>query len=569
MNRHRPTLLDHLALLAAKAHCRSAFNRFLSATKRATAVQEQALLTKIRRNADSQFGYDHRFSRVRSAKDFVRQVPIRTYEDHQPYIDRVKVGDFRALFGPNQRVLMFALSSGTTDKPKYIPVTEPFLKEYRQGWNACGIKALLDHPHAFLRPILQTVSRIDETRTAAGIPCGAISGLMAANQKRLVRKYYTTPAVAGDISDATAKYYTIMRLAVPKDVSWMVTASPATQLRLAQVADEHREQLIRDVHDGTLWAELPIGADIRNALRSRLGANCEAGKRLERIVSEHGALLPKHYWDLGFVANWTGGTIGLYLQDFPESFGNTPIRDIGLLASEGRVSIPVDDGTPAGILDITSHFFEFIPRDGIEESSPPALRSHEVEVGQEYFVLMTTSSGLYRYHLGDLVRVVDFVNEAPVIEFLNKGEHVSSISGEKLTEHQVVQAMDQAADVAGTRVMNFVLAPQWSRPPRYVLHVESVDPTRCQRLATDFERQLAALNVEYASKRSSERLGAVQVNVLPKGFLARLDVRLAARHRQGNEQYKHQYLYTRPGDDADFPEAMGYKAPASSSDWRR
>ncbi len=74
-----------------------------------------------------------------------------------------------------------------------------------------------------------------------------------------------------------------------------------------------------------------------------------------------------------------------------------------------------------------------------------ALRAHELEVGCEYFVLLTTSAGLYRYQLGDLVRVVGRVNAAPLIEFLNKGEHTCSLAGEKLTEHQVILAMDAAA----------------------------------------------------------------------------------------------------------------------------
>ena len=104
-------------------------------------------------------------------------------------------------------------------------MTKTFLDEYRRGWNAFGIKALLDHRGAFLRKIVQVSSRMDEMRTAAGIPCGAITGLMAATQKRLVRKYYVAPECVARIDDPTTKYYTIMRLAVPCDVAFMITAS--------------------------------------------------------------------------------------------------------------------------------------------------------------------------------------------------------------------------------------------------------------------------------------------------------------------------------------------------------
>ena len=562
--KRRPTFFDRIAAVVAASHARRVYERFQAATRRATAVQEQVLLAKIRRNADSDFGRKHHFDRIRSAADFVRELPILRYEDHRPYIERVKAGELSALFGGRQRVHMFAMSSGTTEQPKYIPVTDAFLEEYRQGWNAFGIKALLDHPVAILRGIVQVSSRMDEARSEAGIPCGAITGLMAATQKRLVRKYYISPRCLAEIDDAAAKYYTVMRLAVPSDAAFVITASPATQLKLARTADDCREQIIRDVRDGTLRADLPVPQAVREELRPRLKADPETARRLESLVTQHGRLLPRHYWELAFLANWTGGTMGLYLQDFPEYFGNVPVRDVGLLASEGRVSIPVDDGTPAGILEITSNFFEFVPRDRMEETSPKAFRCHEVEIGQEYFVLLTTSSGLYRYDLGDLVRVVGFAGQAPIIEFLNKGAHISSMAGEKLTEHQVILAMEIAAAAQGLPVASFVLAPQWATPPYYRLYLEPAVAGGAQphrrpvgdvpdwpnRLAAVLDEQLQAVNVEYAGKRQSARLGAVQAHLLSPGTLADLDRREADRYRKGNEQYKHRYLYVRPGEDA-------------------
>jgi hypothetical protein len=555
--RSGPTLTDRLMFVIARHHAERVYERFLVATRRAVAVQERVLASHIRRNADSDWGRDHHFDRIRSIEDFRRQLPILRYEDHQPYIERVRTGHIQAMFGGRQRVRMFALTSGTTDQPKYIPVTDEFLSSYRRGWNAFGIKALLDHPEAFLRGIVQITSRMDESRTPAGIPCGAITGLMAATQKRLVRKYYVAPQCVAEIDDAAAKYYTIMRLSVPRDVAFTITANPATQLKLARTADEHREQLIRDIRDGTLWPGLPVPAHVRRLLQPRLKADPDKARELETLVSRHGALLPKHYWNLAFTANWTGGTMGLYLQEFPGYFGDVPVRDIGLLASEGRISIPVRDHTAAGIMDTESHFIEFVPADRIEESSPSSYLCHQLDVGQEYFVLLTTASGLYRYHIGDLVRVVGYSGEAPIIEFLSKGAHTCSLAGEKLTEHQVMRAMEQAATKAGLPVTNFVLAPRWGQPPFYMLHAdpEAVGKARTDtKLATEMDDQLSAVNIEYASRRRSERLGPVRLNLLPSGFLAHLDHKQAESRRKGNEQFKHRYLYSRPDEDAAFPE---------------
>jgi hypothetical protein len=546
------SILDHLMARLAAAHAQRVYGKFSAATARAAEVQSRVLLAKIRRNADSDFGRHLGFHQIRSVADFRRRVPIMGYEDHQPWIERVKGGDTRAMFGGRQRVRMFALTSGTAAEPKYIPVTDHFLAEYKAGWNAWGIKALLDHPAAILRGIAQVSSRMDESRTTCGIACGAITGIIAATQKRLVRKYYVTPGFLAEIDDPAAKYYTIMRLSIPRDVAFVTTASPATQLKLARTGVEHAESIIRDVRDGTLRADLAVPTAVREQLKPRLRPDAATARRLEALLREHGRLLPRHYWNLTFLANWMGGTMGLYLRDFPEYFGDVPMRDVGLLASEGRVSIPVEDGTPSGVLEVTGQFFEFVPADRREEASPPTFLCHELEAGQEYFLLLTTSSGLYRYDLGDLVRVTGYLGQAPIIEFLNKGNHTCSLAGEKLTEHQVILAMQQASQAVGPRVPSFVLAPRWGHPPHYLLHVEASGATHgaaLGKLAEALEGRLCDINVEYAQKRHTDRLGAVAVNVLPAGTLHALDSQLAGLHRKSNEQYKHKYLYCRPGED--------------------
>ena len=565
------SLTDRVMLLATKVHCRRVLKRFYAATQDATRVQERVLLAKIRRNADSAYGQEHRFDQIRSTADFTRHVPLQTYEDFEPYIDRLRRGEHNALFGSGQKVRMFALTSGTTGRPKYIPVTDQFLKEFRDGWNAFGIKALMDHQDTFLRPIVQITSRMDETHTEVGIPCGAITGLMAASQGYLARKYYLTPLCVAHIDDPLARYYTIMRLSVPvENVGFMVTANPATPLRLAKTAAQYSEALIRDIHDGTLWGELRVPDEVRNQLAPRLTPEPARAAVLQRLLEQHGELLPKHFWKLGFMCNWTGGTLGLFLREFAHYFGDTPVRDIGLLASEGRMSITMQDGTAAGILDVTSNFYEFIPATQIDKSEPDCLRSHEVEVGQDYFIVLTNSAGLYRYSIGDQIRVVGFEGQAPIIEFLNKGEHISSLTGEKLSEHQAVVAINQASASAGIRIGNYVLSPQWDDPPYYRLHIETAAATSSSalnRFSQAVDRELCQLNVEYGSKQKSLRLGRLRINLLPEGFLEARDQTLSTRYRRNNEQYKHKFLLTRSGEDRDFPIAKiaGSRAESPAS----
>ena len=536
-------------------HVSSQARRFFEAAERATAVQDDLLARLLARHADSDFGREHHFDKIRNYADFKANVPIRSYADFAPYIDRVCRGEIKALFRPDEKILMFALTSGTTAKPKYIPITPQVLSESRRGWGTWGGKAVLDHPASFLRNILQVTSPMDDHRAASGAPCGAITGLLASTQKKLVLRYYTSPPAVARIGDAMGKYYTIMRLAIPKDVSWVVTANPATLLLLAKTANDHCERMIRDIRDGTLSEDVPVADDIRGQLAPRLNPDPACARRLEKIISEQGAMYPKHYWNLSFRAHWCGGTMGLYESQFPRYYGKVPARDIGLIASEGRMSIPVDDGTASGILAIGNQFFEFVPAEEYDAafgSGVPTLRSHELREGEEYFLVLTNAGGLYRYNMGDRVRVTGWVGQAPLIEFLSRDAHTASMAGEKLTEDQVVMAMRRICDESGTPIVNFVLAPRWGEVPRYRLYVEAEAARRMDRLHEQLDRALGEVNVEYASKRSSLRLEAVELAELSDGALALRDESLRRRRSSTSEQFKHQYLLPRPELDSDL-----------------
>jgi len=191
------------------------------------------------------------------------------------------------------------------------------------------------------------------------------------------------------------------------------------------------------------------------------------------------------------------------------------IAAIGLLSTEGRVSIPLEDGTAAGVLDVCGSFFEFVDAQTGADDPSAIHRCQELIPGHEYRVLMTTSAGFYRYDIGDHTRVHGFAGHAPIVEFLHRGTHVSSVTDEKLTEWQVTAAFQRCSRELGLRITSFVLAPQWADPPFYRLYTDQPidDP---ERLATLLDQQLSRMNIEYASKRSSGRLGPIVLSLLPR-----------------------------------------------------
>ncbi len=192
------------------------------------------------------------------------------------------------------------------------------------------------------------------------------------------------------------------------------------------------------------------------------------------------------------MANWTGGSMGAYLHGYPEIFGERPVRDVGLIASEGRMTIPIEDGTPAGVLDIRHHYFEFIPEDQDDRDDPETVEASELIEGRNYFILLTTAGGLYRYRIHDLVRCVGFHGRAPLLEFLNKGAHFSSLTGEKLSEFQVLAAVSQATKALDLHLGSFLVVPTWGDPPFYTMLVEESDLAEgagTDRLAAEVELQ--------------------------------------------------------------------------------
>ena len=139
-------LVRRLAGRPIQRRARRLAEDFLRQTERAGDVQRELLMSRIARHADSQFGRDHHFGEIRNPADFRRLVPVRGYDGHEPYIDRVRRGDLGALFGPGTEVLMFAMTSGTTDRPKTIPVTRESLADYREGWTIWGMHGLRRPP---------------------------------------------------------------------------------------------------------------------------------------------------------------------------------------------------------------------------------------------------------------------------------------------------------------------------------------------------------------------------------------------------------------------------------------
>jgi hypothetical protein len=526
------------------------WKRWQDLTLKPEEIQERVLRDIVRRNREARFGRDHRFESIRSLSDYRNQVPLADYERLRSYVELAKNGGSHALTA--ERVVLFTMTSGSTGEPKLIPITETSRENHRQLTRLWYYRALVDHPDLFNGKLLGVVSPAIEGQTPGGVPFGAASGLIYQSSPRWIQNAYAVPYEVADVKHPEAKYYLIMRLALEHDISFFGTPNPSTILKLVECVNRHKQEMIKDICDGTITAGCDLPPKMRAALAARLRKNPQRARRLESLIKQDGTLRPREYWPrLQLIGCWKGGSVAVRLKDFPRWFGNTtPVRDLGYMASEAQMTLPVSDSGAAGILAVDKNFYEFIPESEITAAKPLLLTCSELQEGELYYLVLTTPGGLYRYDINDVVRVAGFYNRTPLIEFVRKGRDVTSITGEKLHVNQVIEAMARAERAAGLAVQHFRACADTEKS-LYVFSVEldGARPSREQlaRLLAELDAGLGALNVEYAQKRESRRLGAPLLCVMKAGWFER---KAHATLRDGGRdvQFKAQLLGTTPED---------------------
>lgn len=539
--------------------------KFLATARTSCRQSQQATLQGLLElNAGTQFSKDFGLRPGMSISEFRSCIPVSDYSLVAPYIDQMKLGNHRALLGARNKLLMYAVTSGTTSESKLIPVTDRFVSDYRRSWQTWGAGCHHDHTDLQKLFMVQVASSHRRFDTADGTPCGNISGLVAAMQKFMVRALYTIPQEVAHLRDPLAKRDAVVRFAITDPwVGMLITANPSTILQMAEYASEHTESLIRDIHDGTA-SQVKDSVD-RAAMAKLLRPRKRRARQLEQLAEQHGELRLSDCWSkMTCLGVWSGGSAGAYLPQLRKIFENVPVRDHGLHASEGRMTLPIEDNTPSGILEIESHFFEFIPIDQADSTDPAVLEAHELEEGQEYLILLTTSSGLYRYNIRDVVRCTGYYGSTPLLEFRHKGAHISSITGEKIAESQVVEAVQAAAAELNMPLLQYTLTSHWGEPPGYTLYVhggQELNHESMNQLASRADSLLARSNCEYREKRDTERLGKVQVQQLPVDAWRQFANHRLAATGGSPEQYKHPCLVPDPQFENIFLQQCGQPTP--------
>ncbi|HUK24547.1 MAG TPA: GH3 auxin-responsive promoter family protein [Terriglobales bacterium] len=500
-------------------------SRFRSANPE--AAQREALLRRvIRPNETCEYGRAHGFPSIQSVRDFQGAVRICNYEGFRSYVDRMVRGEQGVLV--SEPVRRFFITSGSTALPKYIPLNSGFIRDKWRAFQTYWSMVRGDHPEMVRGHLIANFSDGSQEQTApGGALCGSESSFWNAFGGGDRTQQYPLPREILKISDAEARYYTIARVLLESNVSVLMTLNPSTIVRLLEVLATYGDLLEEDIKRGGLSAAMAVEPQIRQYVAARYRGSPLRAEQLRSVLSNKLPLA--NLWpDLQLAICWRSPMVRPYLDLLEQSLGAVPQRDYITMASEGIIAVPYEDGVSGGALAVETHFYEFIPAELADHQDPPTLLAHEIEAGKKYVVVLSTSGGLYRYNIGDVVQVRDFIGATPVIEFLHRTGHTCSLTGEKLTEDQVAHAIHGAASRLGLPLRAFTLCPIFKPFPHYALIAEVEDAPERElliRFLMEMDRDLGCRNVEYHSKRSSHRLGAPEFYIVPAGSYAALQQR--------------------------------------------
>ena len=504
--------------------------RFEEACRDPEGAQRRVLARLLAANAATAFAREHRLGPDLTPAAFARAVPIRDYEGHRPWIERQLAGEVGVLTAAPPT--MYTTTSGTTGAPKLLPVPAGWREETAGLMRLWMKRVLAEHPRAFSRKTLSIVSPAVEGHTPRGLPIGSMSGVTYQRIPWLVRRSYALPYAVALVGEHEARYFLTMRLALAANVSSLGTPNATTLVRLAQVGFDRSDEIVKAIHDGVPGLAGPPemvtagghdARDLWDELRAAVRPEPERARALAKLAEAHGGLRPRDCWpELRLVACWLGGSAGHHARRLPEWYGPaTPVRDLGLIASEGRMTIPLADGQPGGALALHTSFFEFVAEDDIDAPTPRVRLAHELEAGVRYYLVFTSGNGLYRYDMNDVVEVTGFHRRAPVVAFVRKGRDMASITGEKIHLNQVQAALREAEAAVGVAVWQFQLIPDVDACAYDLLVEVPGERAGLEGLGTAFDQALGRLNAEYSSKRASARLAAPRIHLMAPGWSER------------------------------------------------
>ena len=522
-----------IANLAWAAASWPAHGRFLRALQQPAETQLALLQRLVGRHADCRYGREHAFSTVRSYEEFARCAPLVDYENLEPYIECIRRGEGKVLTAdPVQRLVP---TSGSGGARKLIPFTAGLQRHFDRALGPWISDLFLQQPRLTCGPaywsITPAVPQPAEEQSAVSIGFDDDSRYLGGVRQRLVESILAAPPALRLVSDIeTFRYLTLLCLLRRRDLALISVWHPSFLTLLLETLPRNWDEWLDDIRAGRCKRCNDLPAPIQQALR--FGPLPGRAKELRRADPHR----PESLWPaLQLISCWRDGHAEFAADELQRRFPNTVIQPKGLLATEAFVTIPFAGRHPVAV---RSHFLEFIDETGARRLV------HQLREGECYDVVVTTSGGLWRYRLRDLVKVTGYVERTPSLRFLGKSNNVSDRFGEKLSETFVAESIREITAALPNPPCFAMLAPGedelgW----RYTLYLEGA--TACD-LAGPLDKALRR-NPHYAWCRDLGQLLAPRLVLLAAGEGYKSYVARELKHGRRLGEIKASALSTRTG----------------------
>lgn len=481
-------------------------------------TQERLLLSIIKKNTTTSFGKNYQFAEINSYEEYKHRVPIHTYEMLAPYIEEQMAGNTFSLTATSP--VMYTQTSGTAGFAKYIPALDETIESYKKAQDIFSYIQCRDVPGIFSGKILAIVSPAIEGYLSNHVPYGSMSGIVYKNMPAYVREKYILPAEIFEINDYDIKYLLIVAFSLAeKEITVLASANPSTFLRLADIIRTHTHALIEFVRTGDMSVlGITVDPSLKNKLLPYCVANHERAAQIKTIIHSGNAWTFTDLWpSLKAVVTWTSGNCALLISPLKKMLAsNVVVIEMGYLCSEFRATITMDCFNNQQLPVINNVFFEFIEVNDWANKIDNIVTIENIDIGKHYYIVVTVLHGLYRYFINDIIEVTGHYKNTPTIAFLQKGKGVTNLTGEKLYEKQITEAIKQVSISLMIEPLFFIMLADQQRFG-YTLYIEIANirlPTNFPKM---FDHVLSELNIEYVSKMKSGRLKPLQVKQLKEG----------------------------------------------------
>ncbi len=492
------------------------YGKLLKASKNPRKTGADTLREILEYAKDTVYGQEHHFAEILSARSddelftlWQKNVKPNDYEDFRPYVEHHKHGEENILF-PGKPVL-YATTSGTTSEPKWIPITEKYLKTIYGKMTKVWLFNFIKNRHnVFSGKILSIVGKVVEGYAPDGTVFGSVSGVTQRDCPGFVKALYSNPQCVYSIADYNARYYVLMRMGVEQNITLIVTANPSTIVELQNNVNKFFDEYVTDIENGTISDKIALAPEIRKELEACVKPNPKRAAELRALKAKYGDVLPKHYWpNLQILNTWKCGNTNVYLDKFKDSFPEHMLhQEFGYFASECRFGLVLDD-TNNTVLFPHYHYYEFVKADELNNPDAKFYQLDELVEGERYCPFVTTFAGLYRYNMNDILEVGPKFKGTPTVHMIQKTNGIVTITGEKLHERQFIEAVHKAEEETGLKTRFFIGFADIAISA-YHFYYEFADQAVSQEAAEEFtkavDKYLRAQNIEYVAKRDSLRL---------------------------------------------------------------